>query len=60
MLKRKPLRRAPADLRDKLLIALAPVALKEFYGDGGAWNDHDDLSEHLYSVIDAMLRARAK
>jgi hypothetical protein len=51
-------------LRDYFAAKALPAALAEFYAPPNhsreVWMDHDDLAQHVYSVADAMLKARAK
>jgi hypothetical protein len=49
---------AETKLRDEFAKAVLPAAMKNFYEAGEAWDGHDDVAAHCYSVADSMLEAR--
>jgi DNA-binding XRE family transcriptional regulator len=51
---------ADGALRDEMAKAVLPSAMANFYHAGDAWEGHDDVAKHCYTVADAMLRARQK
>lgn len=56
---RKPrLIRVVNDRRDRLIAAIAPAFVEEFFRTGGkgeTWDDYHDLAESIVRAVDAIL-----